>query len=183
MADLKIDYLSASDLVPYENNSRTHSKEQVEQIKRSMTEFGFTNPILIDENNGIIAGHGRLQAAQELGIKLVPTILLEGLTEAQRKAYVIADNKLALNAGWDLDVLKLEIELLGSMDFDLDILGFDEQELSGLFDPLQEDNPELKEESYSQVFNIIVNCENEAHQERVYNELIEKGYECQVQSL
>jgi predicted 3-demethylubiquinone-9 3-methyltransferase (glyoxalase superfamily) len=73
--------------------------------------------------------------------------------------------------------------LLGSMDFDLDILGFDEQELSGLFDPLQEDNPELKEESYSQVFNIIVNCENEAHQERVYNELIEKGYECQVQSL
>jgi len=132
MADLKIDYISASDLVPYENNSRTHSKEQVEQIKRSMTEFGFTNPILIDENNGIIAGHGRLQAAQELGIKLVPTILLEGLTEAQRKAYVIADNNLALNAGWDLDVLKLEIEGLGEFDFDIDLLGFDDDFLAGL---------------------------------------------------
>ena len=142
MAELKIDYISASDLVPYENNSRTHSKEQVEQIKRSMTEFGFTNPILIDEHNGIIAGHGRLQAAQELGIKLVPTILLEGLTEAQRKAYVIADNNLALNAGWDLDVLRLEIDLLGSMDFDLDLLGFDVQELSALTD-IDGEFPEL----------------------------------------
>ena len=126
MADLKIDYISASDLVPYENNSRTHSQQQVEQIKRSILEFGFTNPILIDEHNGIIAGHGRLQAAQELSIKLVPTILLEGLTEAQRKAYVIADNNLALNAGWDLDVLKLEIEGLGEFDFDIDLLGFDD---------------------------------------------------------
>jgi site-specific DNA-methyltransferase (adenine-specific) len=134
MADLKIDYISASDLVPYENNSRTHSKEQVEQIKRSMTEFGFTNPILIDEHNGIIAGHGRLQAAQELGIKLVPTILLEGLTEAQRKAYVISDNNLALNAGWDLDVLKLEIEGLGEFDFDIDLLGFDDDFLAGLME-------------------------------------------------
>ena len=134
MADLKIDYISANDLVPYENNSRTHSKEQVEQIKRSMTEFGFTNPILIDEHNGIIAGHGRLQAAQELGIKLVPTILLEGLTEAQRKAYVIADNNLALNAGWDLDVLKLEIEGLGEFDFDIDLLGFDDDFLAGLME-------------------------------------------------
>jgi DNA modification methylase len=132
MADLKIDYISANDLVPYENNSRTHSKEQVEQIKRSMTEFGFTNPILIDEHNGIIAGHGRLRAAQELGIKLVPTILLEGLTEAQRKGYVIADNNLALNAGWDLDVLKLEIEGLGEFDFDIDLLGFDDDFLAGL---------------------------------------------------
>ena len=134
MAELKIDYILASDLVPYENNSRTHSKEQVEQIKRSITEFGFTNPILIDEHNGIIAGHGRLQAAQELGIKLVPTILLEGLTEAQRKAYVIADNNLALNAGWDLDVLKLEIEGLGEFDFDIDLLGFDDDFLAGLME-------------------------------------------------
>ena len=134
MAELKIDYISASDLVPYENNSRTHSKEQLEQIKRSITEFGFTNPILIDEHNGIIAGHGRLQAAQELGIKLVPTILLEGLTEAQRKAYVIADNNLALNAGWDLDVLKLEIEGLGEFDFDIDLLGFDDDFLAGLME-------------------------------------------------
>jgi ParB family chromosome partitioning protein len=142
MADLKIDYISASDLVPYENNSRTHSKEQVEQIKRSMTEFGFTNPILIDENNGIIAGHGRLQAAQDLGIKLVPTILLEGLTEAQRKAYVIADNKLALNADWDLDILKFELDSLKNDDFDLSLLGFDASEIAGLIFDYKEDYPD-----------------------------------------
>jgi len=124
MADLQIEYVLATDLVPYENNSRTHSQQQVYQIKRSMTEFGFTNPILIDESNGIIAGHGRLQAAQELGIVLVPTITLKGLTETQRKAYVIADNKLALNATWDDDLLKIELEALSENDFDLDILGW-----------------------------------------------------------
>ena len=128
MADLQIEYVLATDLVPYENNSRTHSQQQVYQIKRSMTEFGFTNPILIDESNGIIAGHGRLQAAQELGIVLVPTITLKGLTEAQRKAYVIADNQLALNAGWDFESLKFELELI-SDQFDLSIIGFDDKEL------------------------------------------------------
>jgi ParB family transcriptional regulator, chromosome partitioning protein len=144
MADLKIDYISANDLVPYENNSRTHSKEQVEQIKRSMTEFGFTNPILIDEHNGIIAGHGRLQAAQELGIKSVPTILLEGLTEAQRKAYVIADNKLALNAGWDFDALRFELDTLKNEDFDLSLLGFDAKYLDDLLN-IGSEMPELRD--------------------------------------
>jgi ParB family transcriptional regulator, chromosome partitioning protein len=134
MADLQIEYVLATDLVPYENNSRTHSQQQVDQIKRSMTEFGFTNPILIDERNGIIAGHGRLQAAQELGIKLVPTITLKGLTEVQRKAYVIADNQLALNAGWDLDALRFEIESLNDEDFDLSLIGFDSDELGKLLD-------------------------------------------------
>lgn len=134
MADLQIEYVLATDLVPYENNSRTHSQQQVDQIKRSMTEFGFTNPILIDERNGIIAGHGRLQAAQELGINLVPTITLKGLTEAQRKAYVIADNQLALNAGWDLDALRFEIESLNDEDFDLSLIGFDSDELGKLLD-------------------------------------------------
>ena len=128
MADLQIEYVLATDLVPYLNNSRTHSQQQVDQIKRSMSEFGFTNPILIDERNGIIAGHGRLQAAQELGINLVPTITLKGLTEAQRKAYVIADNQLALNASWDFESLKFELELI-SDQFDLSIIGFDEKEL------------------------------------------------------
>ena len=128
MSELKIKYLLATDLVPYENNSRTHSQQQVDQIKRSINEFGFTNPILIDEHNGIIAGHGRLQAAQELGTKLVPTITLEGLTEPQRKAYVIADNQLAMNSGWDFESLKFELELI-SDKFDLSIIGFDDKEL------------------------------------------------------
>jgi len=138
MADLKIEYLLATDLVPYENNSRTHSQQQVDQIKRSMTEFGFTNPILIDEHNGIIAGHGRLQAAQELNIKLVPTILLKGLTKAQRKAYVIADNQLALNAGWDLDALTEELLTLKDVDYDLSLLGFDDNFLGNVLSEVVE---------------------------------------------
>ena len=183
MAELKIEYLLATDLVPYENNSRTHSQQQVDQIKRSMSEFGFTNPILLDENNGIIAGHGRLQAAQELGTKLVPTITLKGLTKAQRKAYVIADNQLALNAGWDFDALRIEIEDLDSLDFDLNFLGFNDQELANIIDGLEEITPELKEESYSQIFNLVVSCSDETEQEKIYNELTAKGYKCQVQSL
>ena len=93
MADLSIEYKRVDDLIPYVNNSRTHSDEQVTQVAASIKEFGFTNPILIDENNGIIAGHGRLMAAKKLKLEQVPTITLEGLTDAQRKAYVIADNK------------------------------------------------------------------------------------------
>jgi ParB family transcriptional regulator, chromosome partitioning protein len=98
---LEITYQKVTDLIPYVNNSRTHSEEQVKQIAASIKEFGFTNPILIDENKGVIAGHGRLLAAGKLALAEVPTIVLEGLTEAQRKAYVIADNRLALNAGWE----------------------------------------------------------------------------------
>mgnify|MGYP003649426159 FL=1 len=178
---LSIEYRATGEIIPYINNSRTHSEQQVQQVAASIKEFGFTNPILIDQDGGIIAGHGRLLAAQMLRMDEVPTITLEGLTEAQRKAYVIADNKLALNAGWDFELLKIEIEKMG--DFELSLLGFDDQELANIIDGLNEEPPELKEESYSQVFNIVVNCNDEGHQERVYNELQAKGYECQVQSL
>ncbi len=123
-----------SDLVPYINNSRTHSEEQTTQIASSISEFGFTNPILVDETNNLIAGHGRLLAAKKLGIEEVPAIILSGLTKAQKKAYVIADNQLALNAGWDLDMLKLEIEGLTELDFDINLLGFDDDFLDGLLE-------------------------------------------------
>ena len=179
---LSIEYKSTGELVPYVNNSRTHSEQQVQQVAASIKEFGFTNPILIDHDGGIIAGHGRLQAAQLLSLDEVPTITLEGLTEAQRKAYVIADNKLALNAGWNFEALKIEMESLAE-DFDLRLLGFDDQELANIIDGLNEEPPELKEESYESVFNIVVKCNDETHQEKVYNELESKGYECQVQSL
>jgi DNA modification methylase len=132
---LEITYQKVTDLIPYVNNSRTHSEEQVKQIAASIKEFGFTNPILIDENKGVIAGHGRLLAAGKLALAEVPTIVLEGLTEAQRKAYVIADNKLALNAGWDTTSLTAELERLKELDFDLDILGFDIDELNDLLKP------------------------------------------------
>ena len=126
---MQIDMVKTDDLIPYVNNSRTHSDEQVTQIASSIKEFGFTNPILTDGEGGIIAGHGRLMAAKKLGLTEVPTIALEGLTEAQKKAYVIADNKLALNAGWDATALTAELERLEELDFDLDILGFSTEEL------------------------------------------------------
>jgi ParB-like chromosome segregation protein Spo0J len=121
---VKITQKKVTELIPYVNNSRTHSDEQVAQIAASIKEFGWTNPILVDGSNGIIAGHGRLLAARKLGYKEVPTIELADLTETQKKAYIIADNKLALNAGWDDELLKLEINQLSELNFDLALLGF-----------------------------------------------------------
>jgi len=137
MTKAKIEYVSVDTLIPYANNSRTHSDAQVAQIAASIKEFGWTNPILIDGANGIIAGHGRLLAARKLGYTEVPTIELSGLTEAQKKAYIIADNKLALNADWDTTVLSLELNTLKDVGFDLDIIGFDDKELSVLLEPEQ----------------------------------------------
>ena len=131
---LKINYRETGELIPYVNNSRTHSEQQVQQVASSIKEFGFTNPILIDEQDGIIAGHGRLLAAQKLKLDEVPTITLEGLTDAQRKAYVIADNQLALNADWDIDALKVEVDRLTELDFNIDLLGFDDDFLSSLLE-------------------------------------------------
>jgi DNA modification methylase len=125
------------DLIPYVNNSRTHSDQQVAQIAASIKEFGWTNPILVDGDKGIIAGHGRLMAARKLGHIKVPTIELKHLTSAQRKAYVIADNQLALNAGWDTALLTIELQELKELDFDLDLLGFDPKELDKLLEPEQ----------------------------------------------
>lgn len=126
------------DLLPYANNARTHSKTQVKQIASSIKEFGFTNPVLIDSENMIIAGHGRVMAAQLLEMKDVPCIILDGLTDAQKKAYIIADNKLALNAGWDEDLLKIELQSLKEEEFDLELLGFEETELDDLLADVEE---------------------------------------------
>lgn len=126
-------------LIPYVNNSRTHSDEQVAQIAASIKEFGFTNPVLIDGDGGIIAGHGRVMAARKLNLDEVPCIVLDHLSEAQKKAYIIADNQLPLNAGWDLDMLRVEIENLQEMDFDLDLLGFDDDMMDSLLDVQTED--------------------------------------------
>jgi len=132
------------DLIPYVNNSRTHDEEQVTQLASSMKEFGFTNPVLIDEQDGLIAGHGRVLAAKRLGLEEIPAIIVDGLTEAQKKALVIADNQLALNADWDIDKLKLEISSLDELDFNLDLLGFKDDFLASMqnlvdFEPATED--------------------------------------------
>lgn len=129
---MEIIYKNIDELVPYVNNSRTHSESQVDKICGSIKEYGWTNPILIDDKNVIIAGHGRYLAGKKLGIKEVPCIVLSGLTEAQKKAYVIADNKMALDASWDFDILKNEIENLKELDFDPTLTGFDEFELSNI---------------------------------------------------
>ncbi len=121
-----------ADLIPYARNSRTHSDEQVAQIAASIREFGWTNPILIDGENGIIAGHGRVLAARKLGFTEAPCIELAGLTDAQKRAYIIADNKLALNAGWDDEMLRVEFSELGELGYDLALTGFSDDEIAAL---------------------------------------------------
>ena len=133
-----------SDLIPYANNSRTHSDEQVLQIASSIKEFGFLNPIIVDGENGIIAGHGRVMAAKKLGLDDVPCIDASHLSEAQKKAYIIADNKLALNAGWDDEILRIELNILDELDFDLSLTGFSEDELQVLTE-IEELAPEYEE--------------------------------------
>ncbi len=131
--NLQIHYLKSSDLKPFKSNARTHSKKQIQQIADSMHEFGFTNPILIDADHTIIAGHGRLEAAKLVGIHQVPIIYLRHLTEAQKRAYIIADNKLAENAGWDFEILQSEIQTIADLDLDLDLTltGFEIAEIDG----------------------------------------------------
>jgi ParB-like chromosome segregation protein Spo0J len=137
MTKLKITYKPVADLIPYARNSRTHSDAQVAQIAASIREFGWTNPVLLDGDNGIIAGHGRVMAAQKLGETQVPTIELGHMSETQKRAYIIADNKLALNAGWDEQMLALEIQDLKDVGYSLDMTGFSADELTEvMFDKL-----------------------------------------------
>lgn len=139
--------VKTSDLIPYANNSRLHSDDQVLQIASSIKEFGFLNPIIIDGDNGIIAGHGRVMAAKKLGIDELPCVDASHLTGAQKKAYVIADNKLALNSEWDYDVLRIELNILDDFGFDLDLTGFSADELDSLTfdDDCEAEMPALKD--------------------------------------
>ena len=125
--------VSIDKLIPYVNNARTHSPEQINKLRSSLREFGFVNPVIIDKEFNIIAGHGRIMAARAEGIKEVPCVLADYLTEAQKKAYILADNRMAMDAGWDEEMLKVELEALEGESFDLSLTGFDEKELSDLF--------------------------------------------------
>lgn len=148
---LKIEYLPVGKLLRYAKNSRTHSDEQVEQLVNSIREFGFTNPVLIDEKNELIAGHGRLAAAEILEMDKVPAIRLSNLSEKQKKAYRIADNKLALNAGWDMQLLAEEVKELMDNDFDIDLLGFNDAELDEM---LSDEQPQEEDDNSSPVVQI-----------------------------
>ena len=145
--NLVVVYQDVKKINAYVNNSRTHTPEQINQVANSIKEFGFTNPILIDEQHNVIAGHARLEAAISLSMNEVPCIILHGLTELQKRAYLIADNQLALNAGWDLDILRAEIEALELNEFDIDLLGFDEEFIKQFNEDIQEKLNEVGEKT------------------------------------
>ncbi len=163
MAKTQIETVSVDALIPYARNSRTHSENQIAQIAASIKEFGFTNPVLIDSDDGIIAGHGRVLAARKLGMQKVPCLRLAHLTVAQRQAYVIADNKLALNAGWDEEMLRVELTELSDLGYDLDLTGFNADELADLM-PTEEkagltdddESPPLRENPVSELGNVWI---------------------------
>ena len=130
----QMELVSIDKLVPYVNNARTHNEQQIMKLRSSLREFGFINPVIIDRELNVLAGHGRIMAAKAEGIKEVPCVYAEHLTEAQKKAYILADNRMALDADWDEELLKVEIEALKAEDFDLGLTGFDEKELASFFD-------------------------------------------------
>lgn len=141
-----MEMVSIDKLVPYVNNSRTHSPEQINKLRSSLREFGFINPVIIDKDYGVIAGHGRLMAAKEEGIDEVPCVLVDYLTDAQKKAYIIADNRFAQDAGWDEELLRIEIESLQAEAFDISLTGFEDQELVDLFN--DDESSKVKEDKF-----------------------------------
>jgi len=173
-----IEMVAIEELLPYVNNSRTHSQEQVEQIAISMREFGWTAPIIMDDEGMVLAGHGRLMAAKKLKLTEVPVIRVSHLSEAKKKAYVIADNKIAENSGWDKELLFAELSFLQEEEFDLSILGFDGTELADLMGLGEE--AEDESESVPQEFAIIINCEGEAEQAGLLDELESRGIKCRA---
>ena len=180
---MEIVYKKVNELIPYINNSRTHSEEQVNQIVASINEFGFTNPLLIDEKDNIIAGHGRLLASKKLKMEEVPCIVLSGLTEAQKKAYIISDNKMALNAGWNEELLKIELENLKELDFDLELTGFCEEELGYILNDGEIEREDLSEKLCEKYEIIIIKCKDELSMQEAYEKLVEEGYECKLSTL
>jgi DNA modification methylase len=188
MAD-HIEMKSVDELIPYNKNARMHSDAQVAQIAASITEFGFTNPVLIDGEKGIIAGHGRLMAAKKLGLKKVPVVILDHLSEMQKKAYIIADNKLAENASWNEEILASELADLKNEDFNIDLIGFEDQELEKIFSSLynndedgeNEEIPEAEENPISKSGDVWLlgkhklicgdSCKAETYQNLLGNEL------------
>lgn len=157
--DYEIEWHNPAMLRRYPYNARTHSEEQVDQIIAAINEFGFTNPILIDDDDGIIAGHGRQEAAIKMGRSRVPCLRLSGMSDEQKRAYVLADNKLALNAGWDTALLRLELQELQAAGFDIDVIGFDDSELNEILKGLEEGGGEGGEPDE---FTLVVTSSDEA---------------------
>ena len=182
-AVMRIKQLVVETLVPYAMNARTHSPEQVKQIAASIEEFGFTNPVLVDAEGGIIAGHGRVLAAQQLGLRQVPCVVLDHLSKAQKRAYVIADNKLAMNAGWDDALLKAELIEMGDLGVDLSLIGFSAKELGRLgvadSDSAASKIPDAEEIGANRHL-LLIECDDEGALTALFDEMSERGVQCKV---
>ena len=177
----KIQLWEIEKLVPYEKNARTHSSEQIKEIANSIDKFGFNNPILVDGQKGIIAGHGRLLAAKHLGMKEVPIVILDHLTEVQKRAYIIADNKIALNADWDPLILSEELKELKELDFDIKDIGFSTKELEEFLDnEVVEKEVSDKDIDLNEQYIISVSCRDEIQMEQLYSEFKGRGLECKL---
>ena len=159
----QIEQVDINKLIPYINNARTHSQEQINKIRASLREFGFVNPVIVDKDYNIIAGHGRVLAAKEEGIEEVPCVLVDYLTEAQKKAYILADNKLALDAGWDDEILRNELASLKELNFDITLTGFENEELEAILgtdtgeaveDNYEIDLPETPQSKYGEIYQL-----------------------------
>lgn len=171
--NLKIEYLPISEITPYARNAKQHPQEQVEQIKRSIEEFGFNDPLALWHGE-IVEGHGRYLAALELGLDTLPVIKLDNLTDEQRKAYALVHNKLTMNSGFDLDLLEIELE---------DITDINMQDFGFSFDDDNESENERREAKYTESISIIIDCESDEEAETIYERLTEEGYKCRISTL
>jgi ParB-like chromosome segregation protein Spo0J len=175
---MTIEHLKTSDLIPYARNAKKHDASQVAKLAGSIREYGFNNPVLIDKDNGIIAGHGRVLAAQSLALESVPCIRLGHLTDTQRRAYILADNRLAeIGGGWDEEMLKLELADLAALDVDVAEIGFGVEDLAEV---PEEEEEKSTDGNFAEQYAVTVICKDEAHQRKIYDKLTADGLECKV---
>ncbi len=172
---LKIEYIKTSELKAYANNAKEHPAEQVEQIKKSIKEFGFNDPIAVWHDNEIIEGHGRLIAALELELPKVPIIRLDELTDEQRRAYMLVHNKLTMNSDFNMDLLQMELDDITNID--MKDFGFES------IKDLEDEINEAKEVGYEEKISVVIDCKNEEEAEEIFNKLTEEGYECRISTL
>ena len=177
---LKVTLRSLPQLLPYAKNARLHSPEQVAVLVRSIEEFGFINPVLVDDDGMIIAGHGRVLAAAKLGLTQVPTIILSHLTPAQVRAYRLMDNQSALRSTWDDDLLKIELADLKLLDFDLELTGFTDVDLEALLTEEEEAEPDTRAQLAGLTFAVIVRCTSEAQQAELLARFEQEGLTCEA---
>ena len=176
---MTIEHLATSSLIPYARNAKKHDASQVAKLAGSIREFGFNNPVLVDKGNGIIAGHGRVMAAQSLSLETVPCIRLGHLTDTQRRAYILADNRLAeIGGGWDEEMLKLELADLAALDVDVAEIGFGAEDLADVQPEEEEDKNDNS--NFTEQYAVTVICKDEAHQRKIYDKLTADGLECKV---